>query len=202
MQARTASASPPGVDSRSSGSRRSRTPRSASTARLVPNDGASGHAHSQRADTRTSSRLMFVVGLVAGIVALGQLTKAWVVANLADGPQSIIGETVELRLARNPGGAFSLFTGFTPLLAALVRVVQRTKDPIMIVGLSLVLGGALGNLSDRVFRTPGFLRGEVVDFIHVSAWPSFNVADSAITIGAVLLIVWGWRDRDERRTAG
>ncbi len=153
---------------------------------------------------------MFVVGLVAGIVALDQLTKAWVVANLADGPQSIIGETVELRLARNPGGAFSLFTGFTPLLAALalvvaivlVRVVQRTKDPIMIVGLSLVLGGALGNLSDRVFRTPGFLRGEVVDFIHVSAWPSFNVADSAITIGAVLLIVWGWRDRDERRTAG
>ncbi len=153
---------------------------------------------------------MFVVGLVAGIVALDQLTKAWVVANLADGPQSIIGETVELRLARNPGGAFSLFTGFTPLLAVLalvvaivlVRVVQRTKDPIMIVGLSLVLGGALGNLSDRVFRTPGFLRGEVVDFIHVSAWPSFNVADSAITIGAVLLIVWGWRDRDERRTAG
>src|SRR6266540_2682298 len=190
MQARTASASPPGVDSRSSGSRRSRTPRSASTARLVPNDGASGQAHSERAETRTSSRLMFVVGLVAGIVALGQLTKAWVVANLADGPQSIIGETVELRLARNPGGAFSLFTGFTPLLAVLALVV------------AIVLGGALGNLSDRVFRTPGFLRGEVVDFIHVSAWPSFNVADSAITIGAVLLIVWGWRDRDERRTAG
>jgi len=176
----------------------------------VPNDGASGHAHSQRADTRTSSRLLFVGGLVVGIVALDQLTKAWVVSNLADGPQSIIGETVELRLARNPGGAFSLFTGFTPLLAVLalvvaivlVRVAQRTRDPIMIVGLSLVLGGALGNLSDRVFRTPGFLRGEVVDFIHVGAWPTFNVADSAITIGAVLLIIWGWRDRDERRSPG
>jgi signal peptidase II len=176
----------------------------------VPNDGASGHAHSERADTRTSYRLPLVVGLVVGIVALDQLTKAWVVANLADGPRSIVGETIELRLARNPGGAFSLFIGFTPLLAVLaiavaivlVRVVQRTKDPIMIVGLSLVLGGALGNLTDRVFRSPGFLRGEVVDFIHVSAWPTFNVADSAITIGAVLLVIWGWRDRDERRKPG
>ncbi len=63
----------------------------------------------------------------------------------------------------------------------------------MVVGLSLVLGGALGNLSDRVFRDPGFLRGAVVDFVSVGAWPTFNVADSAITIGAVLIIWRGWR---------
>ena len=147
-----------------------------------------------------------MLGLVAGIVVLDQLTKAWVVATLADGPQSIIGDTVELRLSRNPGGAFSLLTGFTPLIAALAvvvafvlaRMVRRTTDPVMIVGLSLVLGGALGNLSDRVFRSPGFMRGEVVDFIRVGPWPSFNVADSAITIGAVLLVLWGWRDRGDR----
>ena len=144
---------------------------------------------------------------MVGIVLLDQLTKAWVVASLADGPQSIIGDTVELRLTRNPGGAFSLLTGFTPLLAVLavivavvlVRVAQRMTDPVMVVALSLVLGGAIGNLLDRVFRAPGFLRGEVVDFIRIGAFPSFNLDDSAITIGAVLLLVWGWRDRDDGR---
>jgi signal peptidase II len=57
----------------------------------------------------------------------------------------------------------------------------------------LVLGGAIGNLVDRLFRSPGFLRGAVVDFVHVGDWPTFNVADSAITIGAVLVIVWSVR---------
>jgi signal peptidase II len=147
---------------------------------------------------------------VVGIVLLDQVTKAVVVATLADGPLSIIGDTVELRLSRNPGGAFSLLTGFTPLLAVLavivavvlVRVAQRMTDPVMVVALSLVLGGAIGNLLDRVFRSPSFLRGEVVDFIRVGGFPSFNVADSAITIGAVLLVVWGWRDRDDGRRRG
>lgn len=159
---------------------------------------------------RPATRPLLIAGLVVGVVALDQLTKAWVVAALADGPQSIVGDTVELRLSRNPGGAFSLLTGFTPLLAVLavivavvlVRVAQRMTDPVMVVALSLVLGGAVGNLLDRIFRSPGFLRGEVVDFVSIGAFPSFNVADSAITIGAVLLLVWGWRDRDERHRRG
>jgi signal peptidase II len=176
----------------------------------VPNDAASGHAPSEPGATPSTRRPLLIIGLVVGIVLLDQLTKAWVVSSLADEPLSIIGDTVELRLSRNPGGAFSLLTGFTPLIAVLaaivaivlVRVAQRSKDPVMVVALSLVLGGALGNLSDRVFRSPGFLRGEVVDFVRVGAFPSFNVADSAITIGAVLLLVWGWRDRDDHRGAG
>jgi signal peptidase II len=176
----------------------------------VPNDAASGHAQPEPGATRSTRRPLLIVGLVVGIVLLDQLTKAWVVESLADEPLSIIGDTVELRLSRNPGGAFSLLTGFTPLIAVLaaivavvlVRVAQRSKDPVMVVALSLVLGGALGNLSDRLFRSPGFLRGEVVDFVRVGAFPSFNVADSAITIGAVLLLLWGWRDRDERRGPG
>jgi signal peptidase II len=172
----------------------------------VPNDAGSDRADSPRA-LRPAQRPYLIAGLVVGIVLLDQLTKAWVVATLADGPQSIIGDTVELRLSRNPGGAFSLLTGFTPLLAVLavivavvlVRVAQRMTDPVMVIALSLVLGGAIGNLLDRVFRAPGFLRGEVVDFIRIGAFPSFNVGDSAITIGAVLLLVWGWRDRDDGR---
>jgi signal peptidase II len=176
----------------------------------VPNDAGSDRADRQPRTLRPRQRPFLIAGLVVGIVLLDQLTKAWVVATLADGPQSIIGDSVELRLSRNPGGAFSLLTGFTPLLAVLavivavvlVRVAQRMTDPVMVVALSLVLGGAIGNLLDRVFRAPGFLRGEVVDFIRIGAFPSFNVADSAITIGAVLLLVWGWRDRDDGRRRG
>jgi signal peptidase II len=176
----------------------------------VPNDAGSDRADRQPRALRPAQRPFLIAGLVVGIVLLDQLTKAWVVATLADGPRSIIGDAVELRLSRNPGGAFSLLTGFTPLLAVLavivavvlIRVAQRMTDPVMVVALSLVLGGAIGNLLDRVFRAPGFLRGEVVDFIRIGRFPSFNVADSAITIGAVLLLVWGWRDRGEGRRGG
>jgi len=173
----------------------------------VPNDAASGHAHPEKGAAASTRRPLLIVGLVVFVVVLDQIAKALVVEYLADEPLSIIGDSVELRLSRNPGGAFSILTGFTPLLAilaaivavVLVRVAHRARDPVMVVALSLVLGGALGNLADRVFRAPGFLHGEVVDFVRVGAFPSFNVADSAITIGAVLLLVWGWRDRDDPR---
>ena len=116
---------------------------------------------------------------------------------MRDGPISIIGSDVELRLSRNTGSAFSLFQGFTPLLAVLalviavvlVRAVRQAEDRLTLVVLALVLGGALGNLADRLFRSPGFLEGAVVDFVKVDGWPTFNVADSAITVGTVLLVV-------------
>jgi len=142
-------------------------------------------------------RAIWVAVAVVGIVAADQLTKAWVVSHLADGPQQIIGDTVKLELARNSGSAFSRFRGSTPLLAVLAvvitifiaREIKRATDRWMLVGLTLVLGGALGNLMDRFFRSPGFLRGHVVDFVAVGWWPLFNVADSCITIGAIMLIV-------------
>jgi len=84
----------------------------------------------------------------------------------------------------------------------LVRAVRRTRDPLMVIGLSLVLGGALGNLIDRLFRSPGFLKGAVVDFVHVGSFPTFNVADAAITIGAVIIVIWAVRtDLIEQRAA-
>jgi signal peptidase II len=69
------------------------------------------------------------------------------------------------------------------------RAVRDATDRWTLIGLVLVLGGALGNLADRLARSPGFLRGHVVDFVAVGWWPVFNVADSCITIGAILLIV-------------
>ncbi|HEX6310930.1 MAG TPA: signal peptidase II [Acidimicrobiia bacterium] len=151
--------------------------------------------------SQDSARLALAAGIVLGIIALDQLTKVWAVAALSDGPTSIVGTTVELRLSRNTGGAFSLFQQFTPVLAVLavvvaivlVRVIHRTQDRVILVALALVLAGAVGNLLDRVFRSPGFLRGAVVDFVGVGRFPTFNVADSAITIGAILLVLWGWR---------
>jgi signal peptidase II len=139
---------------------------------------------------------------VAGVVVvLDQLTKVWAVSALSDGPVSVVGSLLQFRLTRNPGGAFSLGTGLTPVLAILavamvvyiVRTTRRTADVIMAFSLALVLGGALGNLIDRFVRSPGFLRGEVVDFIKVPHWPTFNVADSAITVGVILIAIRGWR---------
>jgi signal peptidase II len=153
---------------------------------------------------------VLATAIVVGIVAADQLSKLWAVRELADAPVSIIGSDVSFELTRNTGSAFSLFQAFTPLLALiaigvavlLVREVRRSRDPLMIVGLSLVLGGALGNLADRLFRSPGFLKGAVVDFVHVGRFPTFNVADSAITIGAALIVVWAVRaDLAERRAA-
>lgn len=143
------------------------------------------------------TRWSLVGAIVVAVVVLDQATKAWALDQLADGPRAIIGSDVELALSRNTGGAFSLFQGFTPLLAliavviavVLVRAVRHADDRLSLVALALVLGGAVGNLIDRVFRSPGFLRGAVVDFVSVGSFPTFNVADAAITIGAVLLVI-------------
>ena len=147
---------------------------------------------------RLRQRRLLIAGIVVAVVGLDQATKAWATSGLRDGPVSIIGSTVEFQLARNTGSAFSLFQTVTPLLAVLavglvailVRTLNRAEDLTVLVALALVLGGALGNVSDRLFRAPGFLHGAVVDFIKVGSWPTFNVADAAITIGAVLLVGW------------
>jgi signal peptidase II len=138
----------------------------------------------------------------AVVLAADQLTKLWATEGLADGPVEIIGTTLRFRLTRNPGGAFSIFTGLTPILAVLAavmtvviyRVARKTDDRVMAYALAGVLGGALGNLTDRVFRDPGFLRGHVVDFIDLSFWPTFNVADCGISIGVVLVLIRGWKE--------
>jgi signal peptidase II len=157
----------------------------------VPN----GVADASRAAARRRTRISF--GIVVLVVALDQLTKTWAVHRLDEGPVALFGSDVGFQLSRNTGSAFSLFQGFTPLLAVLavaiavvlVRAVRRADDRVTLVALSLVLGGATGNLLDRLVRSPGFLHGAVVDFVHVGSFPTFNLADSAITIGAVLLVV-------------
>ncbi|MEH3156764.1 MAG: signal peptidase II [Gordonia paraffinivorans] len=131
------------------------------------------------------------------ILALDLVTKIVVVATIdPQRPVQIIGDTVTLRLVRNSGAAFSFATGYTWVLTivaaavvvGIIRFSGRLRSAWWAVGLGLVLGGALGNLVDRFFRSPGPLRGHVVDFVSIGWWPVFNVADSAVVCGAILLV--------------
>jgi len=150
-----------------------------------------------RGRINSRSRAAWVVAALIAIVAIDQLTKAWAVSALAHGPKHLVGDLVVFDLARNSGSAFSRFQGYTPVLAVLAIVItvflarslRQATDLWTLVGLVLVLGGALGNLADRLARSPGFLRGNVVDFVAIGWWPVFNFADSCITIGAIILIV-------------
>lgn len=159
---------------------------------------------------RGARRTAALIGVAVGAAGLDQVTKAWAVAALDDGPLEVVGEAVRFRLVRNTGSAFSLFTGWAPLLAVVgvvltvvvVRTARRESDPVAVAGLALVLGGAVGNLLDRLLRDPGVLQGAVVDFIDIGPWPTFNLADAAITAGAGLLVVRGFRSGVQPRSAG
>ncbi|WP_235870576.1 signal peptidase II [Rhodococcus xishaensis] len=141
--------------------------------------------------------MRMLVGIAVVILAFDLVTKVLVVAFIdpAD-PVRIIGDTVTLTLVRNPGAAFSMATGMTWLLTlvavgvviGVIRIGRSLGSPWWALGLGLVLGGALGNLVDRIFRSPGPFQGHVVDFVSVGWWPVFNVADSAIVCGAILLV--------------
>jgi signal peptidase II len=137
------------------------------------------------------------VGICALVAVADQLSKNWAVDSLARRPIHIVGP-FQLALEFNPGFAFSLGTRFPTeitivaigaVVALLIGSVM-SKEVVMRVGLALIAGGALGNVLDRLFRP---YNGSVVDFIYSGFWPTFNVADSAIVIGAVVIGVAGVR---------
>lgn len=134
--------------------------------------------------------------LIAGVVvATDQVTKGWARTTLADRDIDLIPGFLRFHLAENPGSAFSLFQslgawlGLAAILASgmILVVVERTGSRAELAGFSLILGGAVGNLVDRLTKGR-WLSGSVTDFIDFSFWPNFNVADSAITIGVVFLL--------------
>lgn len=139
--------------------------------------------------------------LAAAIIGLDQLTK-WVIRETVDRGESIsVIWPVKIVHITNSGAAFGIFQGAGPLLviasvvgmvAILVYLFNPTfAHPVMRLGLAMMLGGAIGNLIDRVSE------GRVVDFVKVPNFPAFNVADSAITIG-VLLLIWAMLFEPER----
>jgi signal peptidase II len=149
-----------------------------------------------------SRRLALLLAVAVVVLALDVLTKVLVVSRLEGGePIELLGGRLLLRVSRNPGAAFSFAEGATVLFTAvavavivvILRVSRRLFSSGWAVSLGLLLGGAAGNLVDRLLRAPGVARGAVVDFIDFSFWPSFNVADSAIVSGAVLAVLLSLR---------
>jgi signal peptidase II len=137
------------------------------------------------------------VVLVADIVS-----KVAVVATVTPGERiHVLGDLLQLTETRNGGAAFSVGTGSTVLFTAvafavvvvIVRQARRLHSAAWAMTLGLLLGGALGNLVDRVFRAPAPLRGHVVDWIQLPHWPVFNVADSAIVVGGFLAVLLATR---------
>ncbi len=171
----------------------------------------SADAHTTR---RPPSRLrltgLFVgVALSAYVLDLG--SKVLAVARLSDHADvPVVGNLLVLHLTRNPGAAFSTGTRFTvalscvAILAVLVvlHLSRRLGSAGWAVALGLLLAGVAGNLTDRIFRSPGPLRGHVIDFLMLPHWPVFNVADMCINVAAGVILVQAFRGIriDGRRT--
>jgi signal peptidase II len=164
----------------------------------VPDSGGAADAGAQSVSERPRNLLPLVLGLAGGIVLVDLLTKIVAVNRLEGEPDiELLGGLLTLTLVRNPGAAFSLGTGFTFVLSAIaitvvivvIRLSRRLQSTAWALTFGALLGGAIGNLIDRIFRSPGPLRGEVVDFIALPNFPVFNVADSAITIAGISVVL-------------
>jgi lipoprotein signal peptidase len=159
---------------------------------------------------RRTPRLPVVLGVAVFVLAADIISKVIVVATLSDRqclvgsyvpsppPVRLLGGVLTLCESRNPGAAFgiggtSTTIVFTAIAVGVIIFIVRTSRQIYslpwAIALGLLLGGATGNLTDRIFRSPGPLRGWVVDWIQLPHWPVFNLADSAITCGAVLMVL-------------
>lgn len=145
--------------------------------------------------TRRSGYLL-VLGVAAGALVADQLTKWWALRSLQDRDIGVIG-SLRFHLTYNTGASFSIGGRHGPWIALVALVVValllwqgRSVDTrIGAVALGLVVGGALGNVVDRAMRGDGLFRGAVVDFIDLQWWPVFNVADMAVVVGGVLLVL-------------
>jgi signal peptidase II len=137
-------------------------------------------------------RMSVAVAVMVAVVLVDQLTKWWALTRLSSGPIHVIG-TLDLELSRNTGASFSLFQGkaayLVPIAVVLIGVLGamawRAPSTGRAAIFGLIVGGALGNLSDRFFRD----HGAVVDFVALHFWPTFNVADASIVAGCALFLV-------------
>lgn len=154
----------------------------------------------RREGARRSTGVLAVAAVV--VVALDLLTKYLVVEHLENrDPIRLLGGGLLLNVSRNSGAAFSFAQGATVLFTAvavavivvIVRTARRLGSVPWALCLGLLLGGATGNLIDRVFRSPGPGRGAVVDWIDFRVWPVFNLADSAIVVGGLLAVLLSTR---------
>jgi signal peptidase II len=159
--------------------------------------------------TRARSITLALYAAAVVVYVLDRVTKLWAEAALAGRPPiEVVAGVLSLNYTTNSGGAFGLgrsapwvFAGATVLVSAVIVLVSfRLERRPLAVALGLILGGALGNLTDRVLNGPG-LSGSVTDFIDLQVWPVFNLADGAIVTGAVLLAISSARREEPEGTA-
>ncbi|MGP3921662.1 MULTISPECIES: signal peptidase II [unclassified Streptomyces] len=150
-------------------------------------------------------RVAVLIAVAAFAYALDLVSKMIVVARLEHhAPIEIVGDLLKLEAVRNPGAAFgigeALTIVFTIIAATVIVVIARIARKLYSVpwaiALGLLLGGAFGNLTDRIFRSPGVFQGAVVDFIAPAHFAVFNLADSAIVCGGFLIVILSFRGLD------
>jgi signal peptidase II len=164
---------------------------------------AGGTALTDAREPARSRRVGLLLGIAVFVIAADVVSKVIVVARIPEYSHiHLIGTLLMLTLDRNGGAAFnlggtSMTIVFTVIAAAVVTYILRTARNLYSTGwaiaLGLLLGGATGNLLDRIFRSPGVFRGDVVDWIQVPHWPVFNLADSSICCGGVLIALLALR---------
>lgn len=140
-----------------------------------------------------------VISLVVGLLALlvDQLSKHWAVSSLNDGHVVHVLWTLQFNLSFNGGMAFGRGKGLGPIIGVVATVVvvvlvlslKRTDSCLQKVAVGLIIGGAIGNIADRLFRGDGWLHGQVVDFIDLQWFAIFNVADACINVGGAILVI-------------
>lgn len=148
-------------------------------------------------------RARWVLALVAlTLYAVDIVTKVLAVRHLDGRPDvPLVGDLLVLHLTRNPGAAFSTGTEYTVVLSCLAAVAVcvvlylslRVRSVLWAVGLGLLLAGVSGNLTDRVLREPGPMRGHVIDFLMLPNWPVFNIADICINVAAGVILLQAFR---------
>ncbi len=151
------------------------------------------------------ARVLVLIGVAAFAYLLDLLSKLWVVRSLEHHqPINVLGHYLRLDAIRNAGAAFGMGQGMTVVftviaagvIVVIVRLARKLYSLPWAVALGLLLGGAFGNLTDRIFRTPGDFQGRVVDFIAPEHFAVFNLADSAICCGGALIVLLSFRGID------
>ncbi|MFE2293506.1 signal peptidase II [Streptomyces sp. NPDC059452] len=179
----------------------------------TPDDPETGHAEeggSTAADAAVNAgtgkrRILVLVGVAIVAYLLDLVSKLIVVAKLEHQPPiDIIGDWLQFRALRNPGAAFGFGEAFTVIftiiaagvIVVVIRLARKLYSLPWAIALGLLLGGALGNLTDRIFRAPGVFEGAVVDFIAPKHFAVFNLADSAIVCGGILIVILSFKGLD------
>jgi len=150
-------------------------------------------------------KILVLIGVSVVAYLLDLVTKMIVVAKLEHQPPiDIIGDWLQFRALRNPGAAFGFGEAFTVIftiiaagvIVVVIRLARKLYSLPWAIALGLLLGGALGNLTDRIFRAPGVFEGAVVDFIAPKHFAVFNLADSAIVCGGILIVILSFKGLD------